>query len=233
MMKKLLLLGVLGVFLNAGEVKIATAAGYKKPVMEVIAAFEESGEKVEALFGNMQQVITQAKNGKIDIVIGDKSYLDKSTLPIQSYQAVGKGRVVLAYAKERRLERAEDLTKEEIRKVAIPQPGKAIYGTAGEAFLRHTLLYEKIEDKLYIVAKVPQVVAYLVTGEVDAGIINLTAALANKEKLGGYILVDEESYAPIEITAAKLEDCQNESCEAFLKFMATPKAQEIFRKYGL
>lgn len=223
----------MSLFLHADAVKIASAAGYKKPMMEVVAAFEKRGEKVEALFGNMRQVITQAKNGRVEVVIGDKIFLDKSGLPIRGYQPIGTGKVVLAYSKKRQLERVEDLTKEDIRKVAIPQPKKTIYGTAGEAFLRHTYLYEKIEDKLYIVAKVPQVVAYLVTGEVDAGIINLTAALANKEKLGGYILVDEKSYTPIEITAAEFENCQSRSCETFLEFIATTKAQEIFRKYGL
>lgn len=233
MMKKLLLVSLMGLFLHADAVKIASAAGYKKPVMEVIAAFEKRGEKVEALFGNMRQVITQAKNGRIEVVIGDKIFLEKSGLPIRGYQPIGKGKVVLAYSKKSHLNGVEDLTKGEIKKVAIPQPKKAIYGSAGEAFLRHENLYEKIENKLYIVAKVPQVVAYLVTGEVDAGIINLTAALANKERLGGYILADEQSYAPIEITAARLDRCKNGSCGAFLKFLGTPAAQEIFRKYGL
>ena len=115
----------------------------------------------------------------------------------------------------------------------MPQPKKAIYGTAGEAFLHYTNLYEKVEKKLYIVAKVPQVVAYLITEEVDAGIINLTAALANKDKLGGYIIIDEKSYPSIEITAAKLDKCQSTECEDFLTFIASPEAKEIFKKYGL
>lgn len=233
MMKKFLLLSVLSLFVQAEEVKIASAAGYKKPMMEVIQAYEEDGDKVEAIFGNMRQVITQAKNGSIEVVIGDKAFLEKSKLPIQTYQPIGKGKVVLAYSKQSVLNSVEDLTKEDIKKVAIPQPKKAIYGTAGEAFLRHTNLYDKIENKLYIVAKVPQVVAYLVTGEVDAGIINLTAALANKERLGGYIIVDEQSYAPIEITAASLDRCKSKTCNEFLTFIASKRAQEIFRRYGL
>ncbi|MDM5271379.1 molybdate ABC transporter substrate-binding protein [Sulfurovum sp. zt1-1] len=233
MIKKLLLMSALIFFVHADELKIASAAGYKKPMMEVITAFEKRGHKIEALFGNMQQVITQAKNGQIAIVIGDKAFLEKSKLPIRNYQPIGKGKVVLAFSKQNVMNSIEDLTKEDIRKVAIPQPKKAIYGTAGEVFLRHTNLYDQIEHKLYVVAKVPQVVAYLVSGEVDAGIINLTAALANKEGLGGYIIVDEQSYSPIEITAASLDRCQGDSCKEFLKFMATTTAQEIFRKYGL
>ncbi len=234
MMKKLLLLiSGLVLFVQAGEVKVASAAGYKKPVMEVITAFEKKGYKVEALFGNMKQVITQAQNGAIEVTIGDKAFLEKSRLPIKAYQNIGKGKVVLAYSKNTYLDSIQDLEKESIKKIAMPQPKKAIYGTAGEAFLHYTNLYEKIEKKLYIVAKVPQVVAYLITGEVDAGIINLTAALANKEKLGGYILIDENSYPPIEITAAKLDRCQSSECEAFVTFLNSPTAQEIFKKYGL
>jgi molybdate transport system substrate-binding protein len=234
MMKKLLLLiSGLILFVQAGEVKVASAAGYKKPMMEVISEFEKKGYTVEALFGNMRQVITQAKNGAIEVTIGDKTFLQKSKLPVKAYHDIGKGKVVLAYSKKTHLESIADLEKASIRKIAMPQPKKAIYGTAGAAFLHYTNLYEKIEKKLYIVAKVPQVVAYLIAGEVDAGIINLTAALANRDKLGGYIILDEKGYSPIVITAAQLDKCQSSECEAFLTFLSSPKAQDIFKKYGL
>ncbi|MBD3789711.1 MAG: molybdate ABC transporter substrate-binding protein [Campylobacterales bacterium] len=233
MIKKLLLLTGLTLFAQAETVKIASVAGYKKPVMEVIKAFEKKGYQTESLFGNMQQIIHQAQNGAIEIIIGDKAFLEKSPLSIITYQSIGKGKVVLAYAKKTSLFGISDLKKEDISKIAMPQPKKAIYGTAGEEFLRNTNLYSEIENKLYIVSTVPQVVAYLTTGEVQAGIINLTAALANKDKLGGYILIDEKSYSPIEITAAKLSKCQSHACEDFLTFLSSQTAQELFTKYGL
>ncbi len=47
----------------------------------------------------------------------------------------------------------------------------------------------------------PQVVSYLIAGEADAGFINLTEAMANKERLGGYLVVPEDRYTEILIVA--------------------------------
>lgn len=115
----------------------------------------------------------------------------------------------------------------------MPQPKKAIYGIAGEEFLKNSKLYKEVKDKLYIVATVPQAATYVITKEVDAGIINLTAALANKSKIGGYIVVPNEYYAPINIVAGKLESCNNKECQSFIEFLSTTKSKDIFKKYGL
>ena len=62
--------------------------------------------------------------------------------------------------------------------------------------------------------------------------INLTDALAHKDKIGGYIAIDEALYSPIIITAGKLDGCKKE-CEAFLEFVSSETAKEILEKYGL
>ncbi len=233
MIRNMILLTILTLLAQADTIKVASAAGYKKPVMALIKAFQQNGHHVEPLFGNMQQVMQQVKNGSIDIIIGDKTFLDKSELPLEDVQNIGYGKMVVAYAKHTSLSRAEDLKNESIRKIAMPQPKKAIYGTAGETFLKNTHLYDNVKNKLYIVATVPQVVAYLVAGEVDAGIINLTSALNNKDKIGGYILIDETTYSPIEIVVAKMTGCENDTCKEFMSFINSQTAQSIFRQNGL
>ena len=90
-----------------------------------------------------------------------------------------------------------------------------------------------IKDKLYVVATVPQSMTYIITNEVDAGIVNLTAALANKSKIGGYIEVPQQYYTPIEIVAGKLESSNTKECEKFVDFLSTQTAKDIFKKYGL
>ncbi|MBP9566138.1 MAG: substrate-binding domain-containing protein, partial [Sulfurospirillum sp.] len=78
------------------------------------------------------------------------------------------------------------------------------------------------------------VASYVSTHEVDVGIINLSAALDNYTKIGGYIKIPEQYYTKIEIVAARLGSCQkNVSCQSFLEFLKTPEAQKIFEKYGL
>lgn len=220
-------------FINADNLKIAAGAGYKKVVLKVIKEYEKEGKKIDGFFGNMRQVSTQAKQTNIALVIGDKKFLlNKSGLDIKDYSTVGKGKVVIAYPKGTTLISPKDLLKKEIKKIAMPQPKKAVYGIAGLEFLKNEQLYKNVEDKLYVVATVPQSLTYILAKEVDAGIINLTAALENIDRIGGYIEVNPNSYSSIEIIAAKTISCKKE-CEEFLEYLQTPKVKEIFKTYGL
>ena len=153
MIKKIVLSFIaLGVVANAVNLKVAAGAGYKKPIMEVIKEYEKSGENIDAFFGNMKQVTTQAKQTDIALIVGDKNFLSKkSNLNFKEYLDVGKGKVVVAYPKGKSITSIEDLTKESIGRISMPQPKKAIYGIAGEQFLKNAKLYESVKDKLYVV----------------------------------------------------------------------------------
>ncbi len=235
MLKKIVLSVIaLGLVANATNLKVAAGAGYKKPLMDVIKEYEKSGEKIDAFFGNMKQVSTQAKQTDIALIIGDKNFLSKkSKLNFKGFLSLGKGKVVVAYPKGKNITSIEDLRKKSIKRISMPQPKKAIYGIAGEQFLKNAKLYDSVNDKLYVVATVPQSMTYVITNEVDAGIVNLTAALANKTKIGGYVVVPEQYYAPIEIVAGKLESCTTQECKKFINFLSTQTAKNIFKKYGL
>jgi molybdate transport system substrate-binding protein len=236
-MKKIVFLGFLlvAIIANASGLKIAGGAGYKKPLMEVVKLYEaKKGIKLEPIFGNMKQITTQAKNSDIALIIGDKRYLStKSGLEFSQYNFLGRGYVVLAYAKGVKIESVADIKSDSIKKVAMPEPKKAIYGTAAAEFLKASNLYMSVKDKLYVVATVPQVVNYLVSGEVEVGIINLTAALAFEDKLGGYLKVEESTYNPIEIVVGELPTCKSATCKDFVEFLQTDAVKKVFQKYGM
>ncbi|RXJ58097.1 molybdate ABC transporter substrate-binding protein [Candidatus Marinarcus aquaticus] len=219
---------------QAKNLKIAAGAGYKKVVLKVIEAYEKKGPSIDGFFGNMRQVSAQAKQSDIALIIGDKNFLlNKSGLDIIKQYKVGEGRVVIVYPKDAQaITNTQSLLDENIEKIAMPQPKKAIYGIAGEAFLKNEKIYEQVKEKLYIVATVPQVMTYVIANEVDAGIVNLTSALENRDKIGGYIEVNPKSHLPIEIIAAELDSC-DEQCQSFAAFLQQDEAQAIFKSFGL
>lgn len=222
--------------LCAEDLKIAVGAGYKKPVQEVLKAYEQqTHEKIDAMYGNMAQIFAHAKQMEIALVIADKKFLEKqSELTFTQYQRVGDGIAVIAYAKGVAFESIEDLTNENIKMIAMPEAKKAIYGDAGMEFLNNAKLYEGIKAKLLVVATVPQVSSYVSTHEVDVGVMNLTAALDSIDKIGGYIKIPQAYYTPIEIVAGSLKACEmDKTCQDFVAFLKTPKAKEIFTHYGL
>lgn len=223
--------------LGASEIpRIASGAGYKKPLQKILARYTAThGIKIDAVYGNMKQITAQARHTDIALLIGDRSYLkEKSRLPFDEFIHLGQGKLVLAYAKGKTLHDTADLAKPEITAVATPHPSKAIYGIAADAFLHNSRLYGKIKDKLRVVATVPQVVAYVTAREVDAGLINLTAALAHRKWIGGYIEVPRRYYPPIEIVAGRLTPClKNPECIRFLAYLQSNDAKAVWREYGL
>ncbi|WDL74520.1 molybdate ABC transporter substrate-binding protein [Helicobacter winghamensis] len=232
------IVGLLLAFMFVGvqsfaEVFIAAGAGYKKPLEAVSALYEkQSGKKVLRSYGNLQQVIEQAKqSGKIDAIFGDEKFIQKSKLPVKPAQLIGQGKLVLVASKSVELKSTKDLEK--MNKIALPDAKKAIYGIAAMEFLKSANYTESLKDKLMFVATVPQVSTYLSQGSVEVGFINLTDYLANKEQFGEMIEILQETYSPILIVVAPLQDSKNPELADFMVFLDSEEAKEIFKEYGL
>ncbi len=223
---------------DAAEITVASGAGYKKPVSEVMAAFEkESSVHVNGVFGNIRMITNQAKqSGDISFVIGDKKFLKRMTgvVAFTNYQTMGKGILVLAYRKGIAPTRVEDIASDKVASIFMPQEKKAIYGIAGMEALQSYGYGDIFKEKVTQVATVPQVVSYLLTGEADVGFINLTEALANKQKLGGYLVVPQDKYKDVVIVSGQVVGFENsKEVKQFSDFLATDTAKQIFTQYGV
>ena len=215
---------------------IAAGAGYRRSVNELAKSFRaDTGIKVDLVYGNMGQVMGQIKTGApVDLMIGDQHFLKKSKLSFVSLTPLGRGRLVLASAKGITLASPQDLAQPSIKRLAMPDCKKAIYGKAGQEFLERSGLAPKVRDKLLVVGTVPQVSTYLLSGEVDAGLLNLTDVIGIKGRIGGYLEIDPKLYDPIQIVAGLLTTApQSGQAKRFLQFLATPQARKIVASHGL
>lgn len=155
---------------------------------------------------------------------------NRCDIKFNDFTTLGKGILVLVSAKE--LKSVDEIVS--LDKIAMPQPGKAIYGIRAKQFLENSKLGQKLGDKLIEVATVPQVSAYIFSGDVDAGFVNLTEAIAQKDKFKTIIKIDETMYEPVLIVAGKLENCrQTKECTKFIIDLTSPDAKKIFADYGL
>lgn len=234
----LLILGLIAALpAFAQTLLIAAGAGYKKPLAEICAGFEKtSGIKVEQVYGNMGNVVAQARqSGDIAVIFGDQRYLDKvKDLAFARYLPLGNGRLVVAWPTGGKLTTPAGLADPRFARIAMPNPGAAIYGIAASEFMKSAGLAEALKERLQIVATVPQVSAYLITGDVDAGFINLTEALALKDKIGGYLEIDPASYAPIHIVGAVLPaHAEDPALAALNDYLNGSEARTILARYGL
>ena len=232
----ILLLSLMTGVALADNAVLASGAGYKKMVNALTAAYAaKTGQSVDLIFGNMAQVTTQAKQGgQVDLVLGDASFLKKAELPFTATHELGRGKLVLAFPKGSAFSTIADLDRPEVTRVALPDPVKAIYGKAAREFLTATKRLPDIKPRLVEVSTIPQVFSYLVASEVDMGFMNLTHALNVKDKLGGYVVVDETQYSPILIIVGLLDGGRNTApAQDFIAFLQSPEAVSVIRANGL
>lgn len=208
----------------AESVTMGAGAGYKRMLEDIIRNYEQqTGRKIDSVYGHMGQVIMQARtSGSIGFIVGELSFLKSSGLEFSSFTELGTGVLVLAYARNVTMASADDLNRAEIQKIAIPDPEQAIYGKAALEFLQNAGLYEKIQRKVVTVATVPQVSSYLISGDAEAGFINITDAIYIKPQIGGWIPVDQSRYRPIRLAIGIIKGFENKpEIRQFLDFLTT------------
>lgn len=232
----ILLLALLIPTVSQAKITIASGAGYRSLVDDIAAQYTlETGKQVELIYGNMARVTAQARNsGVVDMVLGDKSFLDKSGLDFKSEEKVGRGKLVIAYPKGKKYTDAKDLLSPKVSRIALPDTKRAIYGKAAMQFLKNKGIFKETEPKLLMVATVPQSASYIVAGEVDYAFINMTHARKIRNSIGGYVAVDESAYSPISIIIRQMNHSNNSSeCGSFIKFLKSESARKIVAAHGM
>ena len=219
----------------AGDLVVVAGAGYKRPVLDLIERYRATkGQNVVGGFGNMQQIAAQAQaSSDVGLMLGDEAHL--RDLPfIASLTPLGVGKLVLAWPKGKAaLVGDADLLAPSVGRIACPDAQKAIYGIAATEWMKSKGLFETLKPKLIEVATVPQVTSYLISGEVDAGFVNITDALGAGDKIGGYRVI-ESGYAAIRIVAGVVKGHEdNLKVKGFLTFMGSPEAAAILKNYGM
>ncbi len=214
---------------------VAAGAGYRRLIDKLCNAYTaRSGGPVNKVFGNMGQITTQAReSGTVDFIVGDKQFLDAAKLAFADELTIGQGKLVAAVAKGIPLRDLNALTNAAIKRIAIADQEKAIYGRAAREFLTNKGIWQQIEPKLLVVGTVPQVTAYVLTGEVDVGFINLTEALTIRDKVETIIPIDDTLYSPILLVVKRLQqDTYTMAAVSFMEFLQSEEIKKILTQQG-
>jgi molybdate transport system substrate-binding protein len=125
-----------------------------------------------------------------------------------------------------------DLTKDTVKKIALGDPKSVPAGTYGQQAFEKLGITALVQSKLILGSDVRQVLNYVESGEVDAGIVYSTDAVVSSK-------VKVVASAPAEINAkivypvAVIKASQNTgAAQDYIDFLFTSKAREIFEKFG-
>jgi molybdate transport system substrate-binding protein len=224
---------------RADETQVAVAANFTEPAKEIAAAFTAAtGHKATLSFGSSGQFYTQIAHGApYEVFLSADA--ERPAKAEQDGLAVANtrftyavGRLVL-YSKTPGLVDGKGavLKGGTFAKLAIADPAAAPYGVAAVQTLQRLGVYDAVKPKIVQGTSIAQAYQFVSTGAAELGFVALSQVAG--EAGGSRWVVPEADHAPIDQQAVLLKTGEkNPAAGAFLKFLKSPQAMTIIRKYG-
>lgn len=238
----LLLAGILASFTTtarAGETQVAVAANFTEPAKEIAAAFQKATGHIAVLsFGASGAFYTQLTHGapfelflSADAERPQKAEQEGFAVPKTRF-TYAIGRIALFSAKPGLVEaNGAVLKRGGFATIAIADPATAPYGVAAVQAMQRLGLYPALAPKIVKGSSIAQTYQFVATGAADLGFVALSQLVSVRG--GSRWIVPRALHAPIDQQAVLLKTgAANPAARAFLKFLKSPQALAVIRRYG-
>lgn len=126
----------------------------------------------------------------------------------------------------------KDLTRSQVNRIAIGEPRSVPAGQYAQELLTNLKLFDSIKSKLVYSNNVRQVLTYVETGNVDAGIVYTTDAKESSSVTVG-ATAPSNLHSPIIYPVAVLRNSKNaDAAGDFVQFLSGDRSRAVFQKYG-
>ena len=224
---------------SSREITVAAAADLAPAFEELGRAFEQRTQtKTVFSFGSTGMLAKQIEHGapfdlfaaaNVDFVV----QLERLGLIVpDTRRTYARGRITLWRQKGALIliERINDLTRPEVKRIAIANPEHAPYGMAASEALQSAGIWEAVKPKLVYGENVRQTLQFAQTGNVDVAIVALSLSVQSD---GDWVLIPEELHEPLDQAVAVIKTTSQEgAARQFSDFIFSPQGEEIMRKYG-
>lgn len=125
-----------------------------------------------------------------------------------------------------------DLTRPEVKRIAMAEPESVPAGMYAREILDHLGILERVRSKLVFAANVRQALAYIETGNADVALVYETEArLSTRVRIAA--VAPPGSHAPIVYPVAIIGNSRHAATsKEFVELLSTPAALKVFEKYG-
>ncbi|HXX45162.1 MAG TPA: molybdate ABC transporter substrate-binding protein [Candidatus Acidoferrales bacterium] len=126
----------------------------------------------------------------------------------------------------------QDLTRPSVKKIALGEPAAVPAGEYAKEVLAKLGIYDAVNSKAVLAKDVRQVLTYVETGNVDAGIVYATDA-ESSSKVKVAAKAPPNSHAPVVYPVAVIKGSKDsEAAKRFVGFLSSSEAAAVFRRYG-
>jgi molybdate transport system substrate-binding protein len=220
------------------ELIVAAAADLVFALREIAPLFEKEYQaKVTLTFGSTGQLAQQIQQGApVDVFFAAnegfvEALREKGAILSDSVEPYAQGQIVLATRKGRLgVSTLKDLTRDDVRRVAIANPAHAPYGMAAREAMVTAGVWTQIQPKLVYGENIRQALQFLQTGNVDAAILALSVAQVPEVR---FTRIDPGLYTPIVQAAAVTARSKHpDLARTFIQFVNGEQSRLIMKRFG-
>ena len=227
---------------TAAVINVAVAANFTRTLAELAKDFaRHGGTRLVISSGSTGKLYAQIRAGApYDILLS----ADSATPRLLVAQGMASARSRFTYARGRlalwsRSSKLVDsdgnvLRSGNFRHLAIANPKTAPYGAAARSVLRNLGLWQSVKARIVQGEDIAQTFQFADSGNAELAFVALAQVMDPKRPAGGsYWLVPQKLYSPIDQQAVLLDRAKdNAAALAFLKYLRSPSAKAIMRRYG-
>jgi molybdate transport system substrate-binding protein len=221
---------------------IISAAVSLKDAMEVIqSTYQEKNPGVRLKFnyggsGSLQQQISKgapvdlffsAAEDKFDLLVEEGTIAKGDGLDL-----LGNELVLVVPKEDRSIKGFKDLLKEEVDKISIGTPETVPAGKYAKESFEKMDLWKAVESKVVFAKDVRQVLTYVETGNVEAGIVYRTDAIVS-DKVEIVASANPNTHTPIIYPVGIIKDSKHyEAAKELYEYLQSENALKVFEDYG-
>lgn len=222
------------------EVTVSAAASLQDALTEITTKFYKKHENIKINYnfgasGALQQQISQgapvdlffsAAEDKFSKLVNDGLIAKKNSIDLLGNQLV----LVVPKSSSKGIKTMGDLRRAD--KISIGTPESVPAGSYAKEVLGNLHMWSAITGKIVYAKDVRQVLTYVETGNVDAGMVYKTDALTSS-KVVIAAKADEKTHTPIVYPVGVIKASTHpKEAMLFYDYLQSKEAMKIFEKYG-
>ncbi|MDY8047037.1 molybdate ABC transporter substrate-binding protein [Paenibacillus polymyxa] len=224
------------------ELTISAAASLTDALKEIQHSYESThtGIKLNFNFGGSGALEKQIEQGApSDLFLSAstknmKSLVDQQLIDTKKQKTWLTNELVAVIPADGAMNIASvtDLTKKEVKKVAIGIPESVPAGNYAQEALTKAKLWDTLQSKLVQAKDVRQVLQYVETGNADVGFVYKTDALTSQKAKIAFE-VNPKTYSPVEYPIGIVKATKHiQEAEDFYAYLQSQESLNIMDKYG-